>query len=168
MTEIWKDIEGYENLYQVSSLGRVKSLGNGKTSSKERFLKADKNKQDYLRVTLCKDGKVKRYAVHRLVAIAFLPNPYNLPQVNHKDEDRTNNTVENLEWCDCQYNINYGTRTKRMAEKRSKSVICIETGKIFNSIIQVERDFGISHSHISKCCLGKQKTCGGFHWRYTE
>ena len=171
MTEIWKDIEGYENLYQVSNLGRVKALGNGGSKnskfSSERILKTCEIK-GYLRVTLSKDGKQKQYSVHRLVAQAFLQNPDNLPQVNHKDEDKTNNRVDNLEWCSAKYNNNYGTRIQRITEKKSKQVLCVETGKIYPSLRQAERELGISHNNISAACRGIQKTCGGFHWRYTE
>lgn len=177
MREIWKDVIGYEGLYQVSNLGRVKSLGNGGSKnskfSSERILKTCEIK-GYLRVTLSKDGKQKQYSVHRLVALAFLPNPYNLPMVNHKDECKTNNACSNLEWCSVKYNNNYATRIQRIAEsqtnypKFSKKVICIETGKIYPSTHQVERELGFANSHISSACLGKLKSAYGFHWRYTE
>lgn len=163
MKEIWRDIEGYEG-YQVSSLGRVKLLDYRQTG-KERIMKAG-NKKGYLRIGLCKDGKQKFYRVHRLVATAFIPNPDNLPQVNHKDENKTNNRVENLEWCSAEYNSNYGTRTKRSVEKRKKQVLCIETGKIYSSAVQIDIELGLSKGNISKVCLGKHKTCGGFHWCY--
>lgn len=172
MKEIWKDIEGYEGLYQVSNLGRVKSLGNGKVRNpnlkNERILKAAKDMGGYLRIALSKDGKKKFYMVHRLVASAFIPNPYSLPQVNHRDEDKTNNIIQNLEWCSAKYNSNYGTRTQRISDFLSKSVICVETGKIYNSLMQIEREMGFSCSNLSNVCNGKRKTCGGFHWRYTE
>ena len=166
MKEIWKDVEGYEGCYQVSNLGRVKSLNYNRTG-KEKVLKACKSK-GYYYVILCKDSKQKNCSVHRLVATAFLPNPDNLPQVNHKDEDKTNNACFNLEWCDRKYNMNFGTRTKRSAEKRSKSVLCIETGKIYPSINQIGRDLGISIGHISDACNGKIKTHKGFHWKYID
>ena len=103
MEEIWKPIKGYESLYEVSNLGRVKSLKWGK----ERILRTDKSNNGYLRVVLCKDGKKKKYLVHRLVCESFLPNSNNLPEVNHKDENKTNNKVDNLEWCDRTYNNRY-------------------------------------------------------------
>lgn len=167
MKEIWKDIEGYEGLYQVSNLGRVKSLGNGGSNSKERILK-QLNKNGYFGVCLCKEGKPKGFDIHRLVASEFIPNPDNLPMVNHKDECKTNNRVDNLEWCSAKYNNNYGTRIQRITEKKSKQVLCVETGKTYPSLRQAERELGISHNNISAVCLGKYKTCGGFHWRYTE
>lgn len=160
MKEIFKEIEGYEN-YQVSNYGSVKSLGNGKTR-KEKVLKPTKNKDGYLRVGLCKQGKRKMYLVHRLVTSAFIENPNNYEEVNHKDEDKTNNKVENLEWCDHKYNINYGTRT----EKISKQVMCIETGVVYSSTMEVERQLGYFQTYIASVCNGKNKTAYKFHWCY--
>lgn len=116
--EIWVDIKGYEGLYQVSNLGRVKSLERIDSlghKRKEKIFKPQKNK-GYLRVSLWKDGKGKKYSIHRLVAIAFIPNPDNLPEVNHKDENKFNNNVDNLEWCTVAYNNTYGTRIQRFSE----------------------------------------------------
>ena len=118
MIEIWKNIQGYEGLYQISNLGRVKSLH----YNKEKILKPNKYGAGYYGVALSKNNKHKRYSIHRLVAIAFIPNPNNLPQVNHKDEDKTNNRVDNLEWCTNEYNMNYGTRNERANEKISETV----------------------------------------------
>ena len=176
MEEIWKDIESYEGLYQISNLGRVKSLGKGKSNnSKERIMKAGKDKKNgYLSVILYKDGKKKYCKVHRLVAFVFLPNPDNLPQVNHIDEDKTNNRVENLEFCDAKYNSNYGTRTQRVSKSqtnypnKSKKVLCVETGKIYPSIHQVQRELGFSHGNISSVCSGRREQAYGFHWRYID
>lgn len=161
MVEIWKDIEGYCGCYQVSNFGNVKSL-NYMHTGREKILKVEKTKCGYLRVIFCKDGKIKRFSVHRLVAQAFIPNPYNLPQVNHIDENKTNNIVSNLQWCSSQYNINYGHRN----EKISKKVLCVETGKVYTSTHQVERELGFANSNISRACNGKQKSAYGFHWRY--
>ena len=128
MIEIWKDIEGYEGLYEVSSYGRVRSLGQfvnhnfgGYAYRKGRILKPGLGSRGYLSVTLSKNGIQKQYTVHRLVAQAFIENPDNLPQVNHKDEDRTNNNVTNLEWCDAKYNVNYGNRLNKFYDSRIKS-----------------------------------------------
>lgn len=165
--EEWKDIDGYEGLYQISNLGRVKSLKFGK----EKILKPKKGK-GYLRIGLCKKGKYKHYYVHRLVASTFIENPYNLPQVNHKNEDKTNNSVDNLEWCTSKYNINYGTGHKRSALNHinhpsfSKKVLCVETGIAYNSMRQAQRETGIAQQSISHCCLGKRKTAGKLHWKY--
>ena len=112
MTEQWRPIEGYEGLYEVSNLGRVKSLKCGR----ERILKPQMKKKGYLQVGLRKEGKYKMFKVHRLVAQAFIPNPEGLPQINHKDENPSNNRVENLEWCDSKYNNNYGTHNERIVQ----------------------------------------------------
>ena len=122
MSEIWKDIEGYEGLYKVSNLGRIKSLPKfHKTRysgymKKERILKPRFDTYGYLMVVLCKNKKEKNYLVHKLVANAFIPNTKNYDCINHKDEDKTNNCVDNLEWCDRYYNNNYGTRNKRISD----------------------------------------------------
>lgn len=116
-TEIWKDIEGYEGFYQISNWGRVKSLKR-KGNSKERILTASNNNtKKYWRVQLSKNDKIKHFAVHRLVALAFIPNPQNLSQVNHKDENKDNNNASNLEWVTAKQNTNYGTRNKRASKK---------------------------------------------------
>ncbi len=109
MEEIWRPIEGYEGLYEISSYGRVKSLKNS------IILRPKKEPTGYLRCNLYLNKNVKTVSIHRLVAQAFIPNPDNLPEVNHKDEDKTNNKVDNLEWCDHKYNSNYGTRKERSA-----------------------------------------------------
>lgn len=153
MNESWKDIEGYEGLYQVSNCGRVKSLKFGK----EKFLKLRKYGRGYLSVDLCKDGKVKPFKVHGLVAIAFIPNTENKPQVNHKDENKENNCVWNLEWCTNQYNKEYSS---------GKKILCVETNKVYPSAHEVERQTGINSGNIIKCCKGKLKTTGGYHWQY--
>lgn len=154
MIEIFKDIEGYED-YQISNLGNVKSLRFGK----EKILKPVKDGKKYLCVVLYKQGKHKMCKVHRLVAQAFIDNPNNLPQINHKDEDKTNNQVNNLEWCDCQYNIDYS---------QSKQVLCVETGIIYPSLSEVYRQLGFSQGYISLACNGKYKTAYGFHWKYVS
>lgn len=117
--EIWKEIKGFDGNYSASTKGRVKSNGllKGK-NSKVRILKTEMSKKGYLRVGLTKDGKQKKYLVHRLVAIAFLDNPNNLPEVNHRNEIKTDNRVENLEWMSRRDNMNYGDRTKKAVTTR--------------------------------------------------
>ena len=112
---VWKDIPGYEGLYQVSDTGQVRTL-NYRRTGQTKILKPGYTKDGYTIVVLCKDGKGKTYTVHRLVALAFIPNADNLTEVNHKDENKTNNHVSNLEWCDRTYNNNYGTRNKRASK----------------------------------------------------
>ena len=168
---IWKDIKGYEGLYQVSDEGEVRSLGNGNSnSSKERIIKPTKDKYGYLYITLCKNGKKKTIKIHRLVAEAFLPNPDNLPEVNHKDENKINNRANNLEFCDRKYNVNYGTGKKRSAEKLSKPVKQFDLQgnfiQEFPSANEVQRKFGYSHGNISSACSGKRKTANNFIWKY--
>ena len=171
--EIYKDIEGYEGLYQVSNLGNVKSLGNDK-KRKEKILKPNKNNRGYLYVGLCKQGKIKMCKIHRLVAKAFIPNPNNYEEINHLNESKIDNRASNLEWCDHKYNINYGTHNQRSAasrknnKKQGEQVLCLETGKIYPSIMEVERQTGFAHSNISKVCNGKLKQAYGFHWKYVS
>lgn len=171
MIEVWKDIDGYEGLYQVSTLGNVKSLGNNKTR-KEKILQPKLRKDGYLAVGLHKEGKIKEYTIHRLVAKAFIPNPFKLPYVNHKNEDKTLNVVWNLEWSDAKYNANYGTRNKRIGLKLinrkdiSRPVYCLELNKIFLSTMEAERITGAHHQHITACLKGRYKSAGGYSWRY--
>ena len=168
MKEEFRDIAGYEGLYEVSNLGNVKSLN----KRKGRILKPSKEKTDYLRVCLSKQGVEKKYLVHRLVAQAFIDNPNNLTEINHKDEDKQNNRVDNLEWCNRCYNINYGTRNQKVGESNtnhpneSKQVLCLETGKIYPSTMEVQRQLGFAQGHISSACNGKLKQAYGYTWRY--
>ena len=164
--EVWKDVFGYEGLYQVSNIGRVKSLKYGK----ERILKPLKDGGGYIFVHLCKNGERKMYKIHRLVAFTFLTNPQNLSDVNHKDEDKTNNSVQNLEFCDKKYNCNFGTRNQRIAEKHSKPVLQFtksgEFVREWKSGMDVQKNLGYTQTNISACCLGKYKSAYGFVWKY--
>lgn len=172
--EEWRDIKGYEGLYQVSSWGRVKSLNYNHTG-KERILLQWYNK-GYNRIGLVKNGILKMYSVHRLVAEAFIPNPNNLPFVNHKDENKQNNIVSNLEWCNIAYNNSYGTRTERASKKQINRKDCSKVIlqydlygnfiKEWASTKEIERQLGYSHSNISKCCNGKYKSACGYKWKY--
>lgn len=123
INEVWKPVKYYEGLYEISNYGRVKSIErviqdkNGKNKVvHEKYITQHDNGRGYLFVSLWKDNKTKKEYVHRLVAITFIPNPEKLPQVNHIDEDKQNNYVDNLEWCTCQYNNNYGTHIDRLIE----------------------------------------------------
>mgnify|MGYP003463631969 FL=1 len=166
MDEEWRDIEGYEGLYQVSNLGRVKSFNYRGHKGCIEILTPRLDGKGYEMVALYKEGKVRNTKVHRLVAQAFIPNPNNYPQVNHKDENKTNNDVKNLEWCTNKYNHNYGTRNERVGKSLSKKVICITTGEIFNSMREACRKYNIHTGSMTECCRGKQKTAGGYKWEY--
>ena len=167
--EVWKDIEGYEGKYQVSDSGRVKSL-NYRRSKKEKVIKSWKRKDGYLQVVLCKDGENKNYLVHRLVAQNFIPNSENLPEVNHKDEDKSNNAVNNLEWCDCSYNINYGTKKERGAKSQGKPVMCVETNTVYFSTREAQRKTGIHATNISACARNEKyyHTARRYHWKFID
>lgn len=171
--EIWKDIKGYEGLYQVSDQGRVFNV---KT---QNYLKPINSSNGYYRVHLtAKNGKRKLELIHRLVAINFIPNPDNLPQVNHKDENPANNKIDNLEWCSAKYNINYGNRLKRCAETLKKSQgykdvlqIKIDTNEIvgvYPSQMEAQRRTGIPQANIGKVLRGEREKAGGYHWRYAD
>lgn len=153
-----KDIENYEGLYAVTSCGKVYSYRS------KKFLKP-RNYRGYLGVVLCKDGKRKDYLIHRLVAAAYIPNSDNLPLVNHKDENKHNNALNNLEWCTQKYNLNYGTAKERANQKKFKKCQCVETGEIFNSYKEAAEAKGICNgSQIGSVINGKRKTAGGYHW----
>ena len=195
INEIWLPIENYED-YQVSNHGRVKSLNYNKTKQ-EQILKQVTTKYGYKQVGLCKNGTPKMLYVHRLVASAFIPNPNNYPFINHKDEVKTNNHVDNLEWCTAQYNNNYGTRNEKVSKAlsgenchlfgkfgkehpmygklgkehpNSKQIIQLtldnEVVRTFDSTMDVERELGFNHAHISKCCKGRYKSSYGYKWAY--
>lgn len=182
--EQWRDITGYTGLYQVSSWGRVKSLertvriGRGYRTAPERILKSRKNRCGYLYVNLHKNGIVKTYTVHRMVACAFCENPQGYSEVNHIDENKENNCASNLEFCSRHYNCNFGDRNERIAEKltnhpkKSKPIFGVDkiTGLIveFPSSHEASRALGINQSNIIQCCIGKRKSTGGFYWRYIE
>ena len=163
--EEWKDIKGYEGIYQISNKGRVKTLGNNRRKEKIREGIADNT--GYKRISLCKNGKEKKYSIHRLVAQAFLPNPDNLPVVNHKDENKLNNNVENLEWCTQKYNVNYSSSNGRPAKK----IICIETNEIFVGIKDVINrmfDGKGSSSTIGEHLCGRNKSAYKYHFKYID
>ena len=155
--EQWKEIVNFEGIYEVSSLGRVRRIHKDNRSSKYKVLSQDTLRR-YKKVTLFKNGIGYKKQVHRLVAEAFIPNPLNLEQVNHKDENPSNNNVDNLEWCSRIYNVNYGTGIDRQVTKRSKKVLQFDLDENiineFNSTQEASRILGISQGLISNCCNG--------------
>ena len=174
--EYWKPVVGYEGLYEVSNYGRIKSFdtyrkgNNGSIRCcKGRILKLRTDKDGYFKVVLYKNNKPKTFTVHRLVAEAFLPNPDNLPCVNHKDECKTNNNVNNLEWCNIKYNINFGTRNEKVSKKLSKPVLQYTLDGQFvrewPSTMECGRN-GFNHGAVAACCRGELKKYKGFIWKY--
>ena len=179
--EIWKDVAGYEGRYQVSSMGRVKSLARTFIDKigreryvKERILKPGTDRGGYLRVGLCDGEKRKTLKVHRLVCQAFHENPGNKPQVNHINEIKTDNRASNLEWATARENSNFGTRNERIGKKSAitkSKPICQYTldekiVKTWASLTEVKRKTGFSQGNISQAANGNRKTAYGFIWKY--
>ena len=194
MEEIWKDIPGYEGLYQVSNMGRIRSPRNGfKTLSPN-------DAKGYLRISLYKCGKICRKSVHRLVAVAFVENPFNKPVINHKDGNKHNNSAENLEWVTNKENVMHARETGliknlhqfkgcRHSEESKRKISEKATGKIkwdswpkrkvvgqytlsgdfiraWKGFDEIERVLGYSASNVCACCNGRKKTAYGFLWKY--
>lgn len=153
MNEIWKTIKDYED-YEVSNMGNVRRL----FPKGYHYLKQIQQRDGYMRVKLCKNGQPKRFSVHRLVAQAFLDNPLNLPQVNHKNHIRTDNRVDNLEWCDNKYNTRYSL-AKPIVGFNDKMVIA------FEAIRDVEL-IGLHFQNVSRCLSGRYKQAYGLQWKY--
>lgn len=173
MREIWKDIKGYEGFYQISNKGRVKSFkSSSKYPDKEGHILNPTITKGYLYVGLCNKGKKKPTLVHRLVAEAFVPNPDNYKEVNHMDENKLNNNAKNLEWCNRDYNMSYGTARERQGISLGSPVeqfTVNETpiARYANAEIagKINR---IDSSSIHKCCKGKRVHAGGYSWKYAE
>lgn len=156
-----KEIKGFPH-YKITDDGRIWS------NYSNKFLKPYLGNRGYLVVDLYEEGQCVHKTVHRLVAENFISNPDNLPIVNHKDENKTNNHVDNLEWCNDKYNINYGQGIKLRSIARGKPVMCIETQQSYYGLREASRQTGIDASGIGKVCQGKAKTAGGLHWQYIE
>lgn len=187
MQEIWKDVKNYEGLYQISNLGRVKSLKTwirqyNNYVEKERLLKPCVNSAGYYIVVLYKDKHKKTFSLHRLIAQAFIPNPNNYPQINHIDGNKKNFNINNLEWCTQSYNMIHAFKnglekpSKPMLNKKgelnplSKKVLQYDKNKTFikeyESYTKALLETKINH--ISDCCNGKLKTAGGFIWKWKQ
>ena len=170
MDEIWKDVEGYEGFYQVSTLGRVKSFCRWKRAScpEEYILKHAVNNRGYHQVMLYKNGEKKKFLVHRLVAMAFLPNPNCYPHINHIDENVENNCADNLEWCTAQYNNCYGTgKFRRMLTSGRPVEQRLINGQLlatYTTTTIAQEITGISGKEISACVRGDLQSAGGYVW----
>lgn len=158
--EEWRPIDGYENLYAVSSKGRVMNL------KKNKMIKPWVSNYGYVLVNLRKNGKQKKYLIHKLVAEAFIPNPYNLPQINHIDECKSNNNVTNLEWCTPSQNQRHSIYQRSC--KINQYTLDGEFIKQWESSHEIERNLGYNDGNIISCCKNKQKTAYGYRWKYTD
>lgn len=175
--EIWKDIANYEGLYQISNLGRVKSLNYRKTK-KSKVMKTKIDRNGYETISLCKKNKIKTFLVNQLVAKAFIPNPNNYKETNHKDEDKLNNCVENLEWCTRSYNINYGKRNEKCSMKLKQIKFKIKKVyqydlqgnliKVWDSVTNISNYYKISKSHISNVCRKNKNFFKEYYWSYSK
>lgn len=181
--EEWRDIKGYEGRYQVSNLGNFVSITK---RSGRKDLSGSYDKKGYLKITLYKSGDRKTFAAHRLVAAAFIANPNNKPQINHINGNRSQNSIDNLEWCTNAENqwhkfhvLGYTIPKKQLdalhaktrvllPQSSRKPIECVETGEIFLSIKEAVRKFGTSQSNFSLVLKGKNKTAAGYHWRYVD
>lgn len=175
--EIWKDIKEYEGLYQVSNLGRVRSCKReikmrNQFTGIEYYLNPWTDNKGYKRADLMKNGKKKSKQVHRLVAEAFIENPYNKPQVNHIDGNPKNNNVSNLEWNTAKENSQHAIRTGLKVRTRAIPVIQLSKEgdfiKTWKSIALAQKQLNITNGKISECCKGKRKTTGGYKWKYAK
>ena len=174
--EIWKDTKGYERLYQVSNFGRIRNI------KFNRIRKLGKNRYGYPMVNLYYKGVSKNISVHRIVAMAFIPNPKNYPQVNHIDGNKLNNNVNNLEWCTAQYNIEYSYKklgrkgysnngkytgsTNWNAKKVKQYDLDGNFIKEWGSQVEARKKLNIADGLISNCCKGKRLSAGGYIWKY--
>ena len=169
--EEWKNIRHFEGLYQISNFGFVRSLNYNKTG-KMQIMMLSQAPNGYYSVNLSKDGKIYHYYIHRLVAEAFVPNPNNYTEINHKDEDKSHNVWLNLEWVDHISNCTYGTRNSRISKNKSKHSVNQYSVdgtfiKHWSSVYQIKQELGIDRAAINRVCQGKQKTSLGYVWRYS-
>lgn len=174
MQEIWKPAPGFEDLYLVSNLGNIMSLDYRHTGE-HKIIKLRKSRGYLVFHRTEKGGSI---SIHRLVALAFIPNPDNLPCVNHINENKIDNRAENLEWCDYKYNNTYGSRLNKMAQTRRNRTKKSHFGNImqysiseelvstFRSTVAASKATGIDRSSINRCALGQTKTAGGYKWVY--
>lgn len=158
----WKRVVGYEELYEVSSDGQIRTIAS------QRLRKFKKDKYGYLQVGLSRNGELKFKTVHRVVAEAFIENPNSLPCINHKDEDKEDNNVENLEWCSVEYNANYGTRNKRISRPVIGTVIATGEKEYYSSLTAAGKGVNGFHQNIRNVINGLRKTAYGRTWEYAD
>ena len=169
--EEWKDIPGYEGLYQASTFGRVRGLKRcvGGRMQRATILKQILHRDGYPKITLYKDHRSKHFQTHRIIAMTFIPNPDDLPQINHKDENKINNHVENLEWCTRSYNCKYGHRNDKSISRCSVKVAQLDLNgnyiAEYSSMREAGRITGVSDSKICEVCHGHRNTTGGYKWK---
>lgn len=158
--EIWKPVVGFESKYLVSNLGRVKSIGTYNTC-KKGIMKPMVNREGYLHINFFDNGRKKDIGIHRVVAQAFIPNPNGYKYVHHKDENPSNNCVDNLEWCTNSANIRYSCG-RQVAQMDSNGNVI----RVFNCISDASKELNIPVSNITKCCIGKRTSAGNYSWKY--
>lgn len=179
MTEEWRDIKGFEGAYQVSNLGNVRSLDRDYIVAdgvhrhyKGKLLTRVNAGKGYYIVMMQYKGRKSQQRVCRLVADAFCPNPYGYTQVNHKDENKSNDCADNLEWCTASYNVNYGTANKGRSIKHSRKINQYDLNgnyiRSWGSLTQAAKELKLYTTNISKACKGKYRICGNFKWKYAE
>lgn len=168
--EEWREVLGFDILFEISNAGRIRTRYSEKEGYIEEWLLIQPrfNASGYLCINIRQQKRQRTILVHRLVAEAFLENPHHLPEINHKDEDKTNNAAENLEWCTHEYNCRYGTRNERSARKNRKAVKCIETGVVYSSAEEAANQYGLCKTAILNCIKGRSKTSGGLTWVFAD
>ena len=170
MEEIFKDIKGYDGLYQVSNLGKIKSLNYNRTG-KEKLLKQNINSNNYFKITLSKNNVRKNYCTHVLVAKTFIENPNRLPCINHIDGNKQNNHIDNLEWVTYKQNTEHAYKRNLMKHFKVKVIQYdknMNVIKIWNSITEASMNVNTSKMNIIKCCKGINKTAKGYIWKYLK
>lgn len=174
MIEIWRDVSGYEGLYLVSNLGRMRSMarvGLGKPGVKPHFIFGRKDKDGYMVVSLRRAGQIKNFRIHRLVASTFIPNPSNLPMVNHKNGDKNDNSVLNLEWCNAHENNLHAKRVLGVKSNVRRVAMLNLEGEFlryYDSIAEAGRAVGVSATAIRQCCDGDTAKSGGYRWKFAD